>query len=987
MEAKSTQSILMVFVFTRFRLAALVLAALLAAPAALVALDPRVAATQYLRTHWGRAEGIPDTSVFAIAQTRDGYLWLGTEMGLVRFDGARFVLYGASTAPAFETSMVSSLLATRDGALLIGTRTGLIEYRGGEFRRLRCPGGADEAIIHGLFEDGGGRVWVASNGDLWFIEDGRSQIFSDLQGERLSGIIGIAATPDGALWFLDGSRVYRWRDRRFGTVVLPGVSQTIAPGRNGSLWAFPPGRLMPIAGKAAEPKIRQDMGVTAVAHALEDRDGVFWLGSRGGLLRWSGDRLDPVDFLLGGPQFITAFFEDGRGNLWIGTLADGLFCISIPLVRSFAKPEGLDLGYVNSVLEASDGALWIGTQTRGLVRWKDGLARCFGEGAGIPNPLIGSILEDSKDRLWVGTGGGLAQFDGKGRFFPVALPLKKSPMVFSLAELGDESILAGTSEGLFLLRSGRWQDIDLPQGEGLVLAIEPHLQGAWLAALGGGLLYWDGQKVSAFGASEGMPTKDVVSLRAGRNHRLWIGTTNRGLVCYDGKRFQALGPPQGLPEGPIYEILDAAGSLWLSGKAGIARLQMADLEAWLAGREPRVRPRFYGEADGMREAECCGSCQPSGWKAKDGVLWFPTVDGIAQIDPSALARLAPDATRPLLEETLVDGEPAHPQSGAVRLPPGRRRLEIHFTAPAFPSARDIHFEYCLDGFDRAWVQAGSRRVAYYTNLPSGTYRFRVRAGTGDGPWAESKEMLSLVQSPRFYQRWPFILACALLAFLTAYGLHRLRVMALRRRFEAVLGERARISREIHDSLTQSFAGIVLMLEAAEKGWDDPGGPSRERVDQAKAAAREGLQEARRFVRGLRTLHLESEDLPAALQRIACDASAKGPPDVTFRTQGRKRRLPPSVEDNLLRIAQELLSNASRHARAAHVKVFLAFARSGVSLAVEDDGRGFDPSAVATHAEGGYGLRGIQERAEQMKGRLDLKSAPGQGTRIAVTVPL
>jgi signal transduction histidine kinase/ligand-binding sensor domain-containing protein len=964
----------------------IILALLLAAPIASMSLDPSVAPTQYVRQHWGRAEGIPDISVFAITQTRDGYLWVGTEMGLVRFDGARFTLFGVRNTPAFETSMVTSLLETRDGALLIGTRTGVIEYTRGAFRRLQRPGGAQEAIVGQLFEDGAGRIWVGSLGDLGFFERGKYQVFTGPKGERLHGAVRVGATPDGALWFLDGPHVYRWKGGHLDTVVLPDVSQALIAGRSGHLWAFPPGRVFPLAGTASEPVDRAVLGARSVISALEDRDGSLWLGTPSGFFRCLHGRLESVDHMLGGPQSVNALFEDREGNLWIGTMAQGLYCISPPLVTSYGQPEGLDLGYVNTLLESWDGSLWIATQNKGLVRWKGGVSTHFGEKDGLPHPEIASLLEDSKGQLWVGTPGGLARFDGKGRFLPVPLPAKGPPVVFSLGELRDGSVLAGTTAGILALRDGLWGVIEPPQGNGCAFAIEPDgMQGAWLATLGRGLFRWDGRKMKAFGASEGVPSSDLIAFHTDGRGRLWIGTANRGLVVLDRKRFRTIGPAEGLPEGPVYMVLEAAGSLWLSGNAGIIRLKMADIEAWLAGRDALVHPLSYGELDGMRRAECNGGYQPAGWKARDGRLWFPTVDGIVRVDPAVLDRAAPCLSA-LLEETLVDGEPASVSDGALRLPPGRERLEVHFTAPAFPSAQGVRFEYRLEGFDRNWVSAGPRRVAYYTNIPPGKYLFKVRASARGGPWAESGETLRVVKPPRFWQTWAFLLACVVAVALFAFGLHRLRVLALRRRFEAVLEERNRISREIHDSLTQSFAGVVMSLEAAERARASGRESGQERILQAKTMARSGLEEARRFVRGLRPMQMESEDLVSAMERVTRAATSEGSCSATFRAEGRKRALPPAVEDHLLRITQESLANAVRHSGASSILVILALSRSEVVLTIEDDGKGFDPSAVVTHAGGGFGLKGMRERTQEMKGTFELDTAPGKGTRIAVRVP-
>ncbi len=950
-------------------------------------LDPHVPVTQYVRRHWGRAEGIPDTSVFAVTETREGYLWLGTEVGPVRFDGVRFVHYGPETTAALDGSLTTSILERPDGSLLIGSRGGLAEYRGGIFRRIPRPGGPEETIITDLFQDASGRVWVSSEGRLGYFEGETYHLLPGPEGKPLVGVGRVRQTQDGTIWFGDGPLLIRWRDGRLETRQLSGVSQTIVAGARGRVWAFPGGRVELAAGEGAPLVLSMAPGAAGAISAREDREGTLWVGSVTGLFRCREGRISPVELRAGSPPGVSSITEDREGRLWIGTIGDGLFCLQDPLVRTFGKPEGLDAGYAATVLPSRDGALWIGTPSNGLIRWDGREARHLGEREGLPRQDVTSILEDSSGTLWVGTPEGLMKSDGKGRFVSVVTPGKKISTVFSLAQLPDGTIVAGTPAGVFAYKAGRWEVVEPSRGYGFPLAIEPARGGgAWLATLGRGLLYWDGRALRSFGPKEGLPATDLPCLCTDSKGRIWIGTVNRGLVARDREGFRVLGPTEGLPEGPIYQILEAAGSLWLSGKAGITQIALPELDAWLAGTAHRVSPQRYGETDGMRSPECNGGYQPAGCKGLDGVLWFPTLEGVVRVDPARLS----EVRRPVsvvVEEVLTNGAPAAQAGGVVRLPPGRTRLEVHYTAPCLTAPHRLGFEFLLEGFDPDWVSTGTRRVASYTNLPPGRYRFRVRASESGGPWVESSTALAVVQAPHLWQTLPFLLACTALMGLLLYGIYRLRLRAMRKRFEAILEERARISREIHDSLTQSFAGVVLNLEAADRTWAGDGTASRQRVSRAKGIAKEGLAEARRFVRGLRPLHLESEDLASALDRLARETSERGTAAVSFHTEGGRRKLPAHLEDQLLRIAQEALANAGHHAEAARIQLSLAVSRTEVVLSVEDDGRGFDPNAMAPQEKGGFGLRGIRERTEQLKGTFGLRSAPGEGTTITVHVPL
>ena len=955
-------------------------------PVVASALDPSVLPTQYVREHWGRAEGIPDGWISALAEGKDGYLWIGTETGLVRFDGARFVRYGEDADPSLRSAVVTSLLSTRDGALLVGTRTGLIELRSGVFRRLERGGGDAEAVIRDLFEDGSGRIWVGSDGDLGYFEKGSYRVFRSPAGEPLRGFSHVRASADGSLWFLWNSTAARFRDGKLETIPLAGHSLFLSAGSSGVVRTFSFGAMEELGGSgsrvARDPLLEQP----ALFGAVEDRDGGVWVAGSDRVVRRRGGKFEIVPLEPPLAYSATALLETRDGAIFLGTSGGGLYRLRNPRILTFGREEGLPLDRVQCVLEARDGALWLAAPGHGLVRRSGNVVRTFGSKDGLPADEPSALLETKDGGMFVGTVGGLARLGAGDRFEGIPLSPKAPCIVLALSELADGTILVGTTVGLFAGRGGRFREIARPEGEGNPSAFLPDGdRGAFVGTLGLGLHRFDGEKLSPIGTRTGLTSKDVATLARDSRGRLLVGTVDQGLFVRVGDRFRNVGRTEGLPPGPVYGVVESEGSLWLSGKDGVTQIPLADFEALLSGRSPQLRAPLRGAADGMRDPECNGGGAPTIWRARDGAVWVPTNDGVVRVDPRRFAE-APKPPTALLEEALVDGEPAPQAGGTIRLSPRSVRLEIRFSAAGFPDPASVRFEHRLGGFDRDWIDAGTRRYASYTSLPPGTYLLEVRTRTPEGAHGAPSAPRTIVREPWFWQTKTFLAALLATVAAAVFLVHRLRMATLRRRFDAVLEERNRISREIHDSLTQSFAGVVLQLEAADRSFAADPGTSRERASRASAIAREGLAEARRFVRGLRPLALEAADLPAAIGNLAAAASAEGKAQVRFRSRGRARALSPHVEDQLFRIAQEAVQNALRHAEAGRVDIELELSPREARLLVADDGRGFDPAAVRPGEHGGFGLRGMRERVEAMKGAFSIDGAEGKGTRIEVRIP-
>jgi signal transduction histidine kinase len=429
---------------------------------------------------------------------------------------------------------------------------------------------------------------------------------------------------------------------------------------------------------------------------------------------------------------------------------------------------------------------------------------------------------------------------------------------------------------------------------------------------------------------------------------------------------------------------DGRNNLWLSCRKGVFHLDKKALDEFAQGRVSSIAPVAYGTADGMMTRECSGGGDPAGWRSADGKLWFPTLKGVAMIDPERI-KTNSQAPPVVIEQIRVDDK-AIAARDRVELPAGTSRLDLIYTAPSFVAAEKITFKYKLEGFDKDWIDSGTRRIAYYTNLRPGAYTFRVIARNNDGVWNETGAALGLFLKPYFYQTYWFYAVCLMLLAALGWLLYRFHVGGMRAQFRAVLAERTRIARELHDNLAQEMSGISVQLEVVARTMPPEADAARSHLDRARLQVRHGLAEARRYVWDLRSPVLKDHDLPTALNETARRLTHDTAIETQVEVNGSFRPLARLVEANLLRIGQEAMNNAVKHAQAQRISVNLVFDARRVQLSVRDDGRGFDNQAGNGH-DGHFGLVGMRERAEQIGGTLSINSRLGSGTEIVADIPV
>lgn len=974
--------------FSRRKLPALAACLLgLCLPRPAFALDGSRAVTQHAHEAWMREEGLPSRTVLSLAQSAEGYLWVGTPEGLARFDGSRFSRFTARSEPRLPSREARRLLAGPGGALWIGTE-GLFRFAAGEFETVVESEALPGTLVQTLLPGRSGAVVVVTDTAVVEVAGGRSTPLltpDEARGARLTAALLDEA---GRLWFGTESHGLGRKDAS-GVVFLTrrdGLAADavgpLARDRNGTLWVGTPRGLCAIeAGRIRRLGVEDGLPSDLVTALLPDRDGNLWIGTNRGLGRLSGGRLSSLssrDGLSG--DAVNCLLEDRDGSLWVGTEQGGLTRLRDAPFVVFGVPEGLAAEVVWTVHEDPDGAIWVGGYGGRVARLLGGRVESLELPGDRVNDRVSTLARDGSGTLWAGTLTGLVALRA-GRFVrqgPRGVP--PGTVKCLLADRRGR-LWVGTTHGLGCLGDGCPRP--LGTGDGLpgevVRAFHEDAAGRIWAGTDGGLGRLEGERFVAFNPEEGpLP---VWAIHEAEGGVLWLGTPGKGLARFDGASFRRITAADGLFDDVVYTVLgDGAGRLWMSSNNGVFRLGLAEAEAFLAGTAPSVRCASHGTADGLRDPECNGGVQPAGLRGRDGRLWFATASGVAVVDPLRVGdgRPAPPVA---VESVQADGR----EVAGPGLPAGTGRLEVRYTAllPADPAA--VRFRHRLEGFDEGWVEAGARRTAAYTRLPPGDYRFVVQASYEDGGVSSREASVRLRLPPLFHQTAGFRAAMAGAAAGVGFLLYAARVRSVRRRYDEVLSERTRVARELHDTLAQGLAAAVVRIGNAREALP-PGAEASERhLLKAEEAARQGLDEARRAVWGLRSPALAQAALAQALAAFARERAEGSGVEVVVEGAGRERRLPPDVEAELLRIGQEAVVNAVAHARPGRIRVGVAYTKSEVSVVVEDDGGGFDPNAPA-HERGRYGLLGLRERAERLGGRLTVRSAPGGGTLVAVTVP-
>ena len=977
------------------------------------ALNPSLDISQYGHTSWKIREGFPAGTAFAMAQTPDGYLWLGTEFGLFRTDGVRFIRWQPPVGQQLPASPYA-LLVTRDGTLWIGTFAGLVSWNGDKLTRYPELG---RQFVTALLEDREGTVWAATlngegHGQLCAIRGGVTHCYGR-DGAFGSFVWSLAEDSSGALWAGADSGLWRWNPgppmrfavpgARLGDLMLSSDGRLIVGIRGGGLRQIAGGKLeaYPIRSPVSPNALLSDENVDS-NKLLRDRNGGLWIGTdQRGLIHVQNGRTDvftETDGLSG--NIIAGLLEDREGNIWVST-AGGLDRFREPQIATISAKQGLSSDNVNSVIAATDGSVWIATGN-GLTRWQNGQSTILRKADGLPDDFVQSLYQDDGGDIWAFTGRGLARFQNS-RF--VAVPGIPSTEVYSMTGDKAGNLWLSGNRGLSHMRDGRlveqfaWSALGRWQQAKVIVSDRG---GLWLAFwTDGGVEYFkDGQVRASYSAADGLGKGPVAGLRVDRDGAVWAATQESGVSRIKDGRITTMTTGNGLPCDNIHWTAeDADRSLWMFTACGLVRIAPSELNAWIADPKRRLAMTVWDAADGVLPLGAPSSFGPTFAKATDGKLCFLTREDVQVVDPSHLVfnKLPPPvhieqivADHKTYWQNLPGAETSNP-----KLPALIHDLEIDYAALSLVAPEKDLFRYELEGVDRTWKDVGNRRQAFYTDLSPGRYRFRVIACNNSGVWNEVGDTVGFSIAPAYYQTSWFMALCVVLLMTALGAAYMWRVRQLHRRFtmtlDARVAERTRIARELHDTLLQSFQGVLLQFQTASHLLLMHPIEAKEKLDRTIDKAAAAITEGRDAVQGLRTSTVQSNDLARSLnmlgEELAADPANDACPAFRVAVEGEPRNLHPILRDEVFRVAAEALRNAFRHAHAGQVEIEIRYDDQQFRLRIRDDGKGMDPTILSgQQPEGHFGLSGMRERARLAGGKLVIWSTPGAGTEVELRIP-
>jgi len=973
----------------------------LAGLAAAAGAAPPEAGDPYLQTVWTTEEGLPQNSVNAIVQTRDGYLWLGTFGGLTRFDGVKFTIFNTGNTPGLKSNRILSLCEGRGGVLWIGTESGeVMSFKDGVGKTYTTGDGLPGGYVWTTFEDRAGTLWVGTSIGAARFEGGRF-VTVELSGHAPGDQVwSISEDPAGRLWITTNSGLGQFDGGKFVTLQPPGgvpenlfVPFFACPAGGG--WIGTKHGLARFSDGNFTPKAAGDPSWQARA-LMEDREGTLWISYYNpSLLGRLKDGAFVPYRLKSGSEVVRAMYQDREGNLWMGSDGGGLVRLKPRRVVTYTAEDGLPSDSVRAITGDGADGMWI-SATLGLSHWRAGKFTNYTPRDGLLSPYVAALCRDSAGRLWIGSNYGLTRLaDGRFSNYTPAQGLS-NPNVSALAEGPDGALWVGTLSGLNRLRDGKfavWRRSDGLASDDIRFILPSGAGALWLGTVGG-LSRFENGTFTNYTTRQGLSNDYVRAVVEEPDGGLWLGTYGGGLNYFRDGRFTQITTQHGLFDDFISRILeDGRGNFWFLGNRGVFKVSRRELLDFVGARARTITSVSYGIADGMKSSEGNGGTQPAGWRAADGRLWFPTIKGVVVMDPGPGNELPAPVH---IEQVLLDRE-ALPAGQPVRVGPRQGSLEIQYTGVGLSRPEQIKFRFQLLGLDADWVDAGTRRTAYYSPLPPGAYTFRVVADNGDGVWSTPGASLPIVVAPPFYRTWWFLsLALAGVAG-AAFLWHHRRLTRLReanaaqvefsrRLMESQEGERRRIAAELHDSLGQSLA-IIKNRALLSLSRPDDHGQALEQLQEISEASTQVIDEVKVIAHNLRPYQLDRLGLTRTIEGMLRRVGEIYGLRFTVELDRIDGLFPPEAETGIFRIVQESVNNIVKHSGAAAATVRIRKQARRVEITVEDNGRGFDADAVRGNPQRGFGLVGTAERARVLGGSYAVVSSPGRGTTVTVTLGL
>ena len=990
---------------------------LLAGP--VYALDPNKRITQYIHSAWRLRDGSGPTGGYSIAQTSDGFLWF-ISGDMTTFDGVRFTSWdgppngGSITKGAPFGQIVNAFGDHRGGLWVFGLHS-IVHLKGRVVTSQFELAGLRN--LQNFSEDKDGSIWVVrgdniiSDLPLCHITDRAVKCFGKADGIPISPVNSLLADGTGGFWLGGQTAVVHWHDGVSEAYPIEALKSNIgqtgvaglARGPDGSLWvgilAPGPGRgLGRLVNGMFQPFVTPSLegSKLAVRGMIFDRDSNLWVGTNGnGIFRIRGNLVDHYGRADGlATDTVAALFEDKEGVLWAATPGEGIDKFRDPPIASFSTFEGLGNDLPQGVLATRDGTIWVANFGSLDHIEKNGTISSIRTRDGLPGNRVTSMLEDSAGNMWVGVDDGLYLFKN-GRFRPIRGPDREPlGLVVGLTEDIDRNIWAECfSKPPKLVRIRDFQvGEEFPASRvptGRILAPDPQ-GGIWIGTRKGDLALFRNGVLKQFplNAKGDVFVRQII---ADADGSVLAGSAD-GLVGIREGKVQRMTTKNGLPCNFVSSFIEGRDkSWWLYTDCGIVELPDSELKRWWKNPDAMVQIRVLDESDGARAGRPVFN---SAAYSSDGRAWFAQGNVVQMVDPSRLSQKAPPAMT-YIQSLTVDRK-EFSATDNLKLPPHPRDVQIDYTSPELLIPQKVKFRYRIDGYDRDWHDAGSRRQAFYTDLPPGNYSFRVIACNSDGVWNNRASTLDFSIAPAYYQTNWFRASVVAAFFLALWGLYRLRLRQVGREFNANLegrvDERLRVARDLHDTLLQSFQGLMPVFQTARNLLPGQSDRAAEVLDEGLHDAADAIVEGRNAIQNLRAKPSLDPDLGtllnAAGQELAQSAEAEGnAPAFRVVVEGPRRPLAPLLRDEIYRIGREMMRNAFRHAHADRIEAEIRYDRAMFRLRIRDDGKGIDSNVLKEGTRTGHwGLPGMHERAQSMGGRLKIWSEPGAGTEAELTVP-
>ncbi len=967
------------------------------------ALDSNKRISQYAHTSWLIQDGHFSGTPQVMAQTADGYLWFGTNIGLVRFDGVRFITWSPPPGERLLDSRVFSLLGARDGSLWIGTGYSVSHWKEGELVNYPQLSGRIEALV----EDDEGAIWLARTqatdgmGPVCRIKDEQLRCYGTADGIPFPLAIELEKGASGELWVGGYSELCRWKPGSCSAYFTNTTRRpetfaslrAIATGADGSVWAAidRSGPILQLEyfengswSRRAFPQIPiHNSDVTTLFVA---RDRALWVGTADhGIFRAQGNEVDHFGSTDGlSSDAVGRFYQDSEGTFWVVT-AQGIDNFRDLPVATYPMRQGLSAAGASSVLASHEGTVWIGN-FEALDSLRDGKLSALRARHGLPGKYVTTLCEDHAGRLWLGLDSDLWVYD-QGSFRVVRNPDGRSlGTVFAFTEDAHHDIWVRAGTNLDRIQDFTVKEVlTSPQiSTAYTLAATPD-GGVVLGLVDGDLVKLRDGGTQTVASNEAGNTRQIRDLLVATDGSVWGTTLDELFRWKDGVR-RNLTTRNGLPCDGIFALVkDSSDSIWLYAKCGLVEITKPELDRWWQDPDSVVKVKLLDEFDGVQPG--LTPLKPQATRTPDGRLWFVNGRLLQMIDPDHIKEnVIPPPVH--IEQILADRKVYAPLDH-LRLPPLTRDLQVDYTAPSFVAPQKVRFRYMLEGHDRGWQEPGTRRQAFYTDLRPGNYRLHVIACNNDGVWNEEGATLNFSVLPAWYQTNVFRLLAIAAGFFVVWSFYRLRLRQIARaisaRFDERLAERTRIARDLHDTLLQGFLSASMQLHVADEqlSADSVAKPLVGRVLKLMGRV---IDEGRDAVRGLRSSKANSPDLEQAFSQIREEFPMHAQIGFRVIVEGTARPVRSIIRDEIYLIGHEALSNAFRHAHASDIEVELEYASSHLRLLVRDNGSGIDTQILRSGRDGHWGLSGMKERAEKIGGKLKVLSRAIAGTEVELSVP-